>query len=47
MADATLYVTDEPCQGCIRMIVGTHIRRVVWPDGIAQVVNGRFLKERL
>lgn len=46
MLDATLYITDEPCQGCIRMIVGTHIAKVVWPEGMARVVNGRFLREK-
>lgn len=31
--EATLYVTDEPCDGCLRMIKGTPIVRVVWPMG--------------
>lgn len=44
MQDATLYVTHEPCPGCIRMIVGTHIAKVIWPEGFARVVNGRFLR---
>ncbi len=32
----TLYVTDEPCGGCWRMIQGTCVTRVVWPamDGV-------------
>ncbi len=47
MKDATLYVTDEPCPGCIRMIVGSPIAKVVWPEGMARITNGRFLKERL
>lgn len=33
MLGATLYVTDEPCGGCWRMIQGTPIARVVWPSG--------------
>ncbi len=32
MDGATLYVTDEPCDGCARMIAGTPIARVVYPD---------------
>ncbi len=31
MLDATLYITDKPCDGCTRMIAGTPIGRVVWP----------------
>lgn len=33
MVGCTLYVTDEPCMGCWRMISGTPVRRVVWPGG--------------
>lgn len=32
MVGATLYVTDDPCDGCWRMIKGTPIWRVVTPD---------------
>jgi dCMP deaminase len=32
MLMSTLFVTDEPCDGCWRMISGTPIERVVWPD---------------
>ena len=28
-----MYVTDEPCGGCVKMIHGAGIARVVWPDG--------------
>lgn len=31
MIGSTLYVTDEPCHLCWNLIMGTHIRRVVWP----------------
>ncbi len=30
---ATIYVTDEPCDGCMRMIKGSGVIRVVWPGG--------------
>lgn len=30
---ATLYSTDEPCDGCRRLIAGAGIKCVVWPDG--------------
>lgn len=33
MAGSTLYVTDEPCEGCSRTLSGTPIARVVWPGG--------------
>jgi dCMP deaminase len=29
---ATLYVTDEPCDGCVRLIAGAGIVYVVFPD---------------
>jgi dCMP deaminase len=30
---ATLYLTDAPCDGCSRLIKGSGIARVVWPNG--------------
>ncbi|MCL1900035.1 MAG: deaminase [Promicromonosporaceae bacterium] len=30
---ATLYVTDEPCPNCSRLLAGAGFVRVVWPDG--------------
>jgi hypothetical protein len=30
---ATLFCTDEPCDGCSRLIQAAGIARVVWPDG--------------
>lgn len=34
MFGSTLYITDEPCDGCWRMIQGTPIDMVVYPTGI-------------
>lgn len=31
---ATLYVTREACPDCLKMIRGTRISRIVWPDGV-------------
>lgn len=31
MKRATLYITDEPCGGCWKMIKATPIKRAVWP----------------
>lgn len=42
MHDATIYITDVPCDGCIRMITGTPIIRVVWPEHTARIVNGKM-----
>jgi len=33
MQDSVLYVTCEPCGGCMRMVLGTPLRAVVWPGG--------------
>lgn len=29
----TIYITDEPCDGCLRMLQGSGISRIVWPEG--------------
>jgi dCMP deaminase len=34
---ATLYVTDEPCDGCWRMIHGTPLAAVCWPGEILRL----------
>jgi dCMP deaminase len=33
MQESTIYVTHEPCGGCWRMIQGTPLVRVVFPEG--------------
>lgn len=33
LREATLYVTDVPCEGCAKLIANTPIDRVVWPGG--------------
>jgi dCMP deaminase len=32
MKGATMYITDKPCDGCMRMINGTPIVRIHYPD---------------
>lgn len=29
----TFYITDMPCEGCLRMLQGSGVIRIVWPDG--------------
>lgn len=29
----TIYITDEPCDGCLRELGGSGLIRIVWPDG--------------
>lgn len=31
---ATIYCTEEPCDGCLRLIKGTPIARIVSPSGV-------------
>lgn len=31
--DAVMYVTDEPCDGCVRLIRAVGLWTVVWPGG--------------
>lgn len=35
---ATVFITDEPCENCQRVLAGSGIARAVWPDG--QIVYG-------
>jgi dCMP deaminase len=32
--NSTMYVTDQPCDGCMRMIRGAGISIVLWPGGM-------------
>lgn len=41
MVGSTLYITNEPCGGCWRMISGTPIARIIWPGGQAAGTGGR------
>lgn len=35
LAGATMYVTEEPCDGCLKQIRNTtEIARIVWPGGV-------------
>jgi dCMP deaminase len=33
MTGSTMYITDEPCGGCMKMLGGTPLAAVHWPDG--------------
>lgn len=44
MMDSTLYITDDPCDGCWRMIRGTPITRVVTPNNHTLLPNRRNRK---
>ena len=35
MRDAIMYITCDPCDGCLRMIWGTGIIRIVTPNGVS------------
>lgn len=30
---SSLYITREPCDGCMKMISGTGIDEIIWPEG--------------
>lgn len=46
MVDSTMYVTDVPCDGCIRMLQGTPLERVIYPvAGQPNVARTIYLKE--
>ena len=29
----TMYITDKPCDNCMRLLKGLQLKRVVWPGG--------------
>lgn len=31
--DGTVYITDEPCGGCLRMLQGSGVIEIFWPEG--------------
>lgn len=33
LVGATLYVTEQPCGGCLKILKNTEIKTFVWPDG--------------
>lgn len=38
---ATLYVSEQPCDGCMNAIRTSGIRRILWPDGEMKVKRKR------
>lgn len=32
--DGTVYITDEPCGGCLRMLQGSGVVEIIWPNGV-------------
>lgn len=39
---ATLYITDDPCGGCERLILGSGVTRVVTPSNTFVALSGRL-----
>lgn len=37
--DGTVYVTREPCDGCLRVLQGSGVRQIVWPEGRWELVE--------
>jgi len=33
LVGATLYVTEQPCMGCLKILKNTEIKTFVWPGG--------------
>lgn len=32
--DGRVYITDEPCDGCLRMLQGSGVAEIFWPGGV-------------
>ena len=37
LAGASMFITRSPCAGCLKLLSGTGIVEVVWPDGRIQL----------
>lgn len=33
LVGATMYITDQPCAGCLKILKNTEIKTFVWPGG--------------
>jgi dCMP deaminase len=40
---ATIYCTDEPCDGCLRLIVGAGVTRVMTPSDKGLIFDGTWV----
>ena len=42
----TLYCTTQPCSGCLKSLMGCHIRRIVWaysyPDELSKLMMEKY-----
>ena len=47
MKGSDLYVTHEPCEGCWRMIQGTPIEKVYWPEAMRTKFGNRWEQRSL
>lgn len=39
--NGTIYITDVPCDGCLRMLQGSGVTRIVWPGAYHWVKIGK------
>jgi dCMP deaminase len=37
---AIMYITGEPCDGCVKLMKGAQIWKTVWPGGIMIISPG-------
>lgn len=44
--NGTIYITDEPCDGCLRMLQASGVKRMVWPEGEWLHVTNGYIKGR-
>ena len=42
---ATLYCTTQPCSGCLKLLMGCQIRRVIWAQGYPDELSRHMMGE--
>lgn len=35
LEDATIYITNQPCTSCLKLLMGAHVKKIMWDYGYA------------
>lgn len=45
LEDCTLYCTNQPCVSCLKLLMGCHVRRVVWKEPYDDMLSEQMMNE--
>lgn len=45
LEDATIYITNQPCTSCLKLLMGVGIRRIIWAEGYPDEYSRELMKE--